>query len=124
MIVSDFLVIGSGIAGLCYALHMAEHGEVAVLCKREAIEGNTRYAQGGIASVTSPADSFESHIEDTLIAGAGLCKKGGRRNNRQRRPKACSTTHRLGHSIRQRCTDSRLPTRQRRRSFRKKNTSC
>lgn len=72
---SDFLVIGSGIAGLMYALNVAEHGSVDVLCKNEPTEGSTRYAQGGIASVTSPLDSFESHIQDTLEAGAGICDK-------------------------------------------------
>lgn len=72
---SDFLVIGSGIAGLMYALKVAERGSVNVLCKSESTEGSTRYAQGGIASVTSPLDSFESHIADTLDAGAGICDK-------------------------------------------------
>lgn len=70
---SDFLVIGSGIAGLIYALDVCKHGKVTVLCKNKAVEGNTRYAQGGIASVTNHDDSFDSHIKDTLIAGAGLC---------------------------------------------------
>lgn len=73
MIYSDFLVIGSGIAGLIYALDVAEHAPVTVLCKGELSEGNTRYAQGGIASVTSPNDRFEDHIQDTLVAGAGIC---------------------------------------------------
>lgn len=70
---AEVLVIGSGIAGLSYALEVAELGRVLVLCKAEAIEGNTRYAQGGIASVTAADDSFEAHINDTLTAGAGLC---------------------------------------------------
>lgn len=73
MVSADFLVIGSGIAGLTFALKAAEHGSVAILCKREMQEGNTLYAQGGIASVTNPEDSFASHVTDTLEAGAGLC---------------------------------------------------
>lgn len=69
----DFLVVGSGVAGLSYALQIAEHGSVAVVTKRECVESNTRYAQGGIAAVMRPEDSFEAHIADTLEAGAGLC---------------------------------------------------
>ena len=72
---TDFLVIGSGIAGLTYALKVAEHGKVIVLSKTELVETNTQYAQGGIAAVTEKYDSYEKHIEDTLKAGAGLCKK-------------------------------------------------
>ncbi|HET9450782.1 MAG TPA: L-aspartate oxidase [Aggregicoccus sp.] len=68
----DFLVLGGGVAGLSFALKAAEHGSVAVLTKRERGEGNTTYAQGGISAVLAPTDSFESHIEDTLVAGAGL----------------------------------------------------
>jgi L-aspartate oxidase len=70
---SDFLVIGSGIAGLSFALQAAEHGTVAVVTKREIAESATRYAQGGIASVFSTEDSFDAHVEDTLTAGAGIC---------------------------------------------------
>ena len=69
----DFLVIGSGIAGLTFALQAAGAGRVAVVTKRASEEAATNYAQGGIAAVVSEADSFESHIEDTLAAGAGLC---------------------------------------------------
>jgi L-aspartate oxidase len=68
----DFLVVGGGVAGLSFALQAARHGSVAVLTKRERSEGNTVYAQGGIASVLGPGDSYESHIQDTLVAGAGL----------------------------------------------------
>src|SRR5579872_608836 len=69
----DFLVLGGGVAGLSFALEAAEHGSVAVLTKRARPEGNTQYAQGGIAAVLSKADSFEDHIKDTVTAGAGLC---------------------------------------------------
>ncbi|MCY1042956.1 L-aspartate oxidase [Corallococcus sp. bb12-1] len=71
----DFLVLGGGVAGLSFALQAAQHGTVAVLTKRERGEGNTAYAQGGIAGVLAPTDTFDSHIEDTLVAGAGLCHR-------------------------------------------------
>jgi L-aspartate oxidase len=69
----DFLVLGSGIAGLFYALKVAPRGRVAVVTKKDRAESNTNYAQGGIAAVTSKEDSFELHVRDTLQAGAGLC---------------------------------------------------
>ena len=72
---SDFLVIGGGIAGLMFALQASEVGTVTVLTKAASSEANTSYAQGGIASVWSVDDSFESHIDDTLKAGAGLCDR-------------------------------------------------
>src|SRR6202030_3602263 len=72
---SDFLVIGGGIAGLTFALKASEVGTVTVLTKAGSSEANTAYAQGGIASVWSVDDSFESHVDDTLRAGAGLCSR-------------------------------------------------
>ena len=69
----DFLVIGSGMAGISFALKAAQYGKVALLCKTTLSETNTSYAQGGIASVTYEPDTFEKHIEDTLIAGDGHC---------------------------------------------------
>ena len=71
----DFLVLGGGVAGLSFALDAAEFGSVAVLTKRARGECNTAYAQGGIASVLSAEDTFEAHVQDTLTAGAGLCKR-------------------------------------------------
>jgi L-aspartate oxidase len=69
----DFVVIGSGIAGLSFALKVAQHGSVAVITKRKGTDTNTAWAQGGVACVTSDEDSFELHVSDTLEAGAGLC---------------------------------------------------
>jgi len=71
----DFLVLGSGIAGLSFALKVAPRGRVAIVTKKNRAESNTNYAQGGIASVTSKEDSFDLHVRDTLQAGAGLCKE-------------------------------------------------
>jgi len=72
---TDFLVIGSGLAGLTAALRLSAHGKVLVASKREAAECNTRYAQGGIACVVDPADSMAEHIADTLQTGGGLSEE-------------------------------------------------
>lgn len=72
---ADFLVIGAGVGGLSFALKAAEHGKVIVITKTAIEETNTSFAQGGIASVMYDPDTFDKHIEDTLIAGAGLCNK-------------------------------------------------
>jgi L-aspartate oxidase len=71
---TDFLIIGSGIAGLTYALKVSPYGSVAIVTKKDIKESNTNYAQGGIAAVVDPDDSFDLHFQDTITAGAGLCK--------------------------------------------------
>lgn len=72
----DFLVVGSGIAGLSFALKAAQYGKVLIVTKASEDESNTKYAQGGVAVVVDKEeDSFDKHIEDTLIAGDGLCDK-------------------------------------------------
>jgi L-aspartate oxidase len=72
-ITTDFLILGSGIAGLSFALRAQQHGQVVVVTKRAAAEAATSWAQGGVAAVLSPEDSFEKHADDTMAAGAGLC---------------------------------------------------
>ena len=74
-ITTDFLVLGSGIAGLSFAIKAADLGTVAIVTKKEKSESNTNLAQGGIAAVYDKADRFEYHINDTIAAGAGLCKE-------------------------------------------------
>ena len=71
----DFLVIGSGVAGLCFALKAANYGKVCIVTKSKIDEGSTRFAQGGIASVVYQPDSYEKHIQDTMVAGAELSDK-------------------------------------------------
>ncbi len=71
----DFLVIGSGIAGMSFALKVADKGKVAILCKSSLEEANTSYAQGGIATVMKQTDNFEKHIQDTITAGDNICDR-------------------------------------------------
>ncbi len=92
----DFLVIGSGIAGLFFAIKVAPYGKVAIITKKDKAESNTNYAQGGIAAVISKDDSFELHIRDTLIAGAGLCKEEVVRQIVQEGPECINELIKLG----------------------------
>ena len=73
MIEYDFVVVGTGVSGLSFALEASKHGSVAVITKRASENSNTAWAQGGICCVADDEDSFESHIADTVDAGAGLC---------------------------------------------------
>ena len=75
MVQTDFLIIGSGIAGLSLALNLAEEGRVTIVTKKDLADSNTNYAQGGVAGVLGNDDSFDLHVADTLAAGAGLCRR-------------------------------------------------
>ncbi len=92
----DFLVIGSGLAGMHYALRVAEVGDVAIITKREASDSATDWAQGGIAAVSDPEDSFDAHVEDTMNAGAGLCREDTVRFVVERGPDAIAALRKNG----------------------------
>ncbi|MEZ4355253.1 MAG: L-aspartate oxidase [Myxococcota bacterium] len=92
----DFLVIGSGLAGMHYALRVAEAGEVALITKRRATDSATDWAQGGIAAVMDPRDSFDAHVQDTLNAGAGLCQEDTVRFVVERGPDAIDALRKHG----------------------------
>lgn len=93
---TDFLAIGSGLAGLTFALAAAERGSVTVVTKAEIAEANTSYAQGGIAAAVGEADSWKLHEHDTLIAGAGLCDPEAVRFLVQRAPDAIDWLKTIG----------------------------
>lgn len=75
MVTTDFIVIGSGMAGLIFALEASNYGDVIIVTKKESAEANTNYAQGGIAAPVAEDDSFDLHAKDTIKAGAGLCNE-------------------------------------------------
>lgn len=92
----DFLVVGSGLAGLTFALHAAEHGNVAVLTKANIFESNTSYAQGGIAAAVGESDSWQLHEQDTLTAGDGECDREAVKFLVQNAPAAIEWLAKLG----------------------------
>jgi len=92
----DYIAIGSGLAGLSFALRAAKHGTVCVLTKSEIHESNTNYAQGGIAAAVGDSDSWEVHERDTLVAGAGLCDVEAVRLLVKKGPKAIEWLKELG----------------------------
>ena len=89
-------MIGSGIAGLYYALQVAEHAHVSLVTKKAAADSATNWAQGGIAAVLAPDDSFESHVQDTLTAGAGVCDEAVVRHVVERGPAMIEGLLKLG----------------------------
>jgi L-aspartate oxidase len=93
---SDVLVIGSGIAGLFYALRVAEHASVSLVTKKRAADSATNWAQGGVAAVFDAGDSFESHVRDTLEAGCGLCHEDVVRRVVERGPAMIDSLRKLG----------------------------
>lgn len=104
----DFLVIGSGLAGLSFALRAAEKGRVCVLTKGEVTDSNTSWAQGGIAAAMDEADSWELHEQDTLIAGAGLCDPAAVRSLVQKAPAAINWLTSIGARFDQNGSDLHL----------------
>jgi glycine/D-amino acid oxidase-like deaminating enzyme len=96
---TDVLVIGSGIAGLTFALKAAEHGDVCIVTKKERAVSSTNYAQGGIAAVMAPDDAPELHVRDTLVAGAGLCHLRGGGIARPRGARTGEGPDRLGRPL-------------------------
>jgi L-aspartate oxidase len=92
----DFVVIGSGVAGLSVSLQLARHGSVAIVTKRRPADSNTAWAQGGVACVMSAEDSFDLHIRDTVEAGAGLCDEHAVRTIVSEGPGAVAELIRIG----------------------------
>jgi L-aspartate oxidase len=92
----DVLIVGSGLAGLSAALHLADTRRVALLTKRSLVDGASSWAQGGIAAVLGEGDSFESHVDDTLVAGAGLCDLPATRLVVEQAPRAIAWLQQMG----------------------------
>ncbi len=104
----DVLIVGSGLAGLSAALLLAPHKKVAVITKRSVSDGSSSWAQGGIAAVWDKNDSFEAHVEDTLVAGAGLCDLQATRYAVENAPKVVDWLRSLGVPFSQESGDLHL----------------
>ena len=89
----DVVIVGSGLAGLTAALHLARKHRVAVITKRTMSDGSSGWAQGGIAAVMAEDDSFQSHVDDTLVAGAGLSQLDATRFVVEHAPETLSLIH-------------------------------
>lgn len=105
---TDFLVIGSGLAGLTYALNVCSHGKTTLICKSELSTTNTAHAQGGIASVLSDKDDFEFHVQDTLIAGDGCCNEQAVRFMISKAPEAIQELIEFGADFTRNCDEIEL----------------
>src|SRR3954462_4186335 len=92
----DVLIVGSGLASLSAALHLAPTHRVAILTKRSMSDGSSGWAQGGIAAVMSEGDSFQSHVDDTLVAGAGLSDLAATRFVVEHSPESINWLRQLG----------------------------
>jgi succinate dehydrogenase/fumarate reductase flavoprotein subunit len=92
----DVLIVGSGLAGLSAALHLAPTHRVAVITKRALRDGSSSWAQGGIAAVLGEGDTFESHVDDTLVAGAGLSQLDATRFVVEHAPESVGWLRQLG----------------------------
>lgn len=101
----DYVVLGSGLAGLSFALKASALGKVAVVTKRQSFESSTNHAQGGIASVMDEDDSFELHVKDTLVAGAGLCREASVRTIVEEGPARIRELVDLGMKFSERASD-------------------
>jgi L-aspartate oxidase len=92
----DVLIVGSGLAGLATALQLPSHLRIAILTKRTIEDGSSGWAQGGIAAVQADDDSFQAHIDDTLVAGAGLCDPAATRYTVENAPAAIAWLRQMG----------------------------
>ena len=127
----DFLVIGSGIAGLFYSLRVAAHGTVGLVTKKRGSDSATNWAQGGIAAVIAPEDSFDDHVRDTVNAGAGLCKEDVVRYVVERGPRMIDALRKNGvefdqaaHGSSERAADSPVARRRSKRHLRQRTPPC